>query len=384
MHNRMINKKILIAIPSLNYGGAEILMLQQAEWLKKNGWEIFVVILSNNNDKELLKQLELLQFPTLIIQSKKSVLSTSSIIFALKNYDQLRNLVVEHNISIIVAHLPLAHLWGRLVKFRYSKIKLVVYHHSMQYQANPLNTFGKSFFNKVQKILAKQTDEVSICISEAVKQNIQQYFILNNPIVIFNAVQDKKHQIDEIRPLQFEVGKKAIQLIIPGRLHPAKGQLFFLPIFQQLLKVHNLNIHLTIAGGGNLEGVLQDYIDTNHLDAEVTITGFMPNDRLLENMYHADFVVIPSISEGLGIVAIEALMLGKTIIASDAGGLKEVLQNNFNGYLFKSGDVSDCLNACSQVLSNYPNSLFSSEKLRANYQKRFSFESHMKRLIEVL
>ena len=145
--------------------------------VKKNGWEIFVVILSNNNDKELLKQLELLQFPTLIIQSKKSVLSTSSIIFALKNYDQLRNLVVEHNISIIVAHLPLAHLWGRLVKFRYSKVKSVVYHHSMQYQANPLNTFGKSFFNKVQKILAKQTDEVSICISEAVKQNIQQYLI---------------------------------------------------------------------------------------------------------------------------------------------------------------------------------------------------------------
>ena len=161
------------------------------------------------------------------------------------------------------------------------------------------------------------------------KTKYSTIFDLNNPIVIFNAVQDKKHQIDEIRPLQFEVGKKAIQLIIPGRLHPAKGQLFFLPIFQQLLKVHNLNIHLTIAGGGNLEGVLQDYIDTNHLDAEVTITGFMPNDRLLENMYHADFVVIPSISEGLGIVAIEALMLGKTIIASGCWWIKRSFAKQF-------------------------------------------------------
>ena len=244
-------KNVLFIIPSLNYGGAELLLLQQVQWLKKNGWSCYVAILSRNNNEELLEKLSLPKEKLIFFESNHSVLHFSALVFAWQHYKKLTSFAKKNNIKNIIAHLPLAHFWGRLVKLKMPFARLLIYHHSMQYQANPLNTVGKKIFNNYQKSLAQKTDDVTICISESVKENIDAYFVLKNSVILYNAVPErdlsKNTEIDRVGR------EELIKLILPGRLHPAKGHLFFLKVFQQLIGEFRRPLKLVIAGGGGLE-----------------------------------------------------------------------------------------------------------------------------------
>jgi glycosyltransferase involved in cell wall biosynthesis len=73
-------------------------------------------------------------------------------------------------------------------------------------------------------------------------------------------------------------------------------------------------------------------------------------------------------------VGIEALILGKTVVASGAGALKEVFSHGKNGYLFEAGNHESCLNILKSVLSKWPYSLLPLAVLREDYERRFSFE----------
>lgn len=380
-----MHQKVLFIIPSLNYGGAEMLLSQQVQWLKKNGWQASVAILSDKNDPQLVNELGLDPGHVLIFHSSHAVLNNRAIAFALQHRNELADFARKLQVKNIVAHLPLAHFWGRLIKLKIPTLQLLVYHHSMQYQANPLNTAGKKIFNTAQKILARKTDDVSICISEAVKENIEKHFVLKNPAILYNAVPDRGEII-------FSPGKKdmdqqepsCIKLVLPGRLHPSKGHLFFLKVFKQLTTEFQQQLKLVIAGGGGLEKEIHGYIRQNNLETEVTVTGFLSNELLLEKINNANLVLIPSLSEGLGIVGIEALMLGKTVIASNTGGLKEIFTHGKNGYVFEAGVYESCLNVMRSVLSNLPSSLLPAAVLREDYKHRFSFDVYMERFTALL
>lgn len=377
------NKNILFIIPSLALGGAEILLIQQVRWCRDNGWKPSVAILSHNNDSNLLNELDQDPEQLLIFNSSHAVLNTRAIVFALKHSSELTSFAKCQRVSNIVAHLPLAHFWGRLVKRKMQVAQLMVYHHSMQYQASPLNSFSKKVFNTLQKLLAAKTDDVSVCISEAVQQNIRENFVLKNPVVIYNAVSDKGSKSLFQGNLTGN-NYSSIKLVIPGRLHPSKGHLFFLDVFKQLVKEFPGSLRLIIAGGGTLEGEIESFIARNGLKNIVTITGSVSNDELLKQLAEADLVLIPSLSEGLGIVGIEALMLGKTVVASDTGGLKEVFTDGRNGYIFRAAIYDSCLNVMRSVLSNLPSSILPPAVLREDYERRFSFDVYIKRFVAML
>ena len=378
-------KQVLFIIPSLNYGGAELLMIQQVQWLHSNGWKTFVAILSSNNEPTLIDALGIPESQLLIVNATHSVLNNAAILTALKNNSLLTNFVKENEIPILVAHLPLAHFWARMVKLRLIAIRLLTYHHALQYQADPLNTFGKKVFNVIQKWMASKADDVSVCISEAVKQDIGSNLILKNPAILYNAVPDRTTNPSLVKCNERRGGSESkIRLIIPGRLHQDKGHFFFLNVFIQVIQKLHIDMQLHIAGGGQLKEEIELFIASNKLENSITVTGFLSNEKLLENICESDLVIIPSVSEGLSIVAIEALMLGKTIIASDAGGLKEVIHNGRNGYSFKAGDASDCLKVCLYVLSNFPHSLLAPHILQEDYRLRFGFDSHMETLEALL
>ena len=362
-----------------------MLLLQQVQWFRMNGWQPAVAILSGKNDPQLIDDLGLAPEQLLIFNSSHAVLNNAAIGFAIKHRNELAAFVREQQVKNIVAHLPLAHFCGRLLKLKNPSAQLLVYHHSMQYQASPLNTLSKKVFNKIQKILAAKTDDVSVCISEAVKQNIQEHFVLKNPVILYNAVKDRSTTIGSTKdeyPLHHNLS--FIKMVLPGRLHPAKGHLFFLNVFMQLIQEFHQPVKLIIAGGGGLEKEIKQFIHKNKLENNVSVTGFLSNELLLQEIKDANLVLIPSISEGLGIVGIEALMLGKTVVASDAGGLKEVFIHGKNGYLFEAGVHDSCLNVLRSVLSKLPSSLLPVAVLREDYERRFSFDIYIRKFTALL
>ena len=123
-----------------------------------------------------------------------------------------------------------------------------------------------------------------------------------------------------------------------GRLAPKKGVEYLIDAVQQV-EAGPEEFQLILVGPGPLEGKIEQLIDDRGLADQVRLTGWI-NDEELDGLYaHADFTVVPSIqtasgdTEGMPIVIAEAFAAGNPVLASDVGGISDVVRDGENGYL---------------------------------------------------
>jgi glycosyltransferase involved in cell wall biosynthesis len=115
-----------------------------------------------------------------------------------------------------------------------------------------------------------------------------------------------------------------------GRLIPIKGHLVLLRAFRRVLD-ELPEARLEIAGRGALERGLKDFARELRLDEGVRFLGHVtPPQRAIEE---ASIVVVPSLGEGFGMVALEAMERGRPVIATEIGGLEDVVRDGETGLL---------------------------------------------------
>jgi glycosyltransferase involved in cell wall biosynthesis len=94
---------------------------------------------------------------------------------------------------------------------------------------------------------------------------------------------------------------------------------------------HLKDVHLEIAGDGPQREELERAVTVFGVSDEVTFTGWI--DDVAEEMSTWDIYAQPSIAEGFGIAALEAMALGIPVVASDVGGLREIIVDGETGFL---------------------------------------------------
>jgi len=130
-----------------------------------------------------------------------------------------------------------------------------------------------------------------------------------------------------------------------GRLHPVKGQMFLIEA-AQLLHKEFPDLHLLIVGEGPSRTELQQALNTSGLN--YTLTGYMPEAwRVLPAM---DIFVLPSQHEGMGLVLLEAAQAGVPIVATNVGGISEILVDQSEALLVNPASPLDLTLACSRLL----------------------------------
>jgi glycogen synthase len=136
-----------------------------------------------------------------------------------------------------------------------------------------------------------------------------------------------------------------------GRVQYEKG-------FQVLARaMHGLrgrvpDVHSVIAGRGSYLPELQTQIDVEGVSDIIELPGFVADAALRELVHRAGCVVIPSLYEPFGIVALEALAAGAPLIVARTGGLAELVVGTHAGVTFEPGNPEDLADAIEQVLSN--------------------------------
>ncbi|PWI46846.1 hypothetical protein CEE45_14750 [Candidatus Heimdallarchaeota archaeon B3_Heim] len=129
-----------------------------------------------------------------------------------------------------------------------------------------------------------------------------------------------------------------------GSLEHRKGQIHLLKAINVIRKNEIPNIHLLIVGDGPDEKLLKEKVNKLNMQPNVTFIPFTRNT--LEIFTTCDILVVPSISkEGLPNVILEAFSLKIPVVASDIGGIQEVVRNKYTGYLVTPGDVDNLVNA---------------------------------------
>jgi glycosyltransferase involved in cell wall biosynthesis len=151
----------------------------------------------------------------------------------------------------------------------------------------------------------------------------------------------------EPRPYTADVPR----LLCVGRLIPIKGHIVLLRAFAQA-RQRVPSLRLDIAGRGPLEPALRALTRELGVEDAVRFLGYVaPIQRAIEE---AAAVVVPSMGEGFGMVALEAMERARPVIAAEIGGLGELVQDGVTGYLVPAGEAEPLADAIVRLASDLP------------------------------
>jgi glycosyltransferase involved in cell wall biosynthesis len=134
------------------------------------------------------------------------------------------------------------------------------------------------------------------------------------------------------------------RLVCVGRLCEQKGQRL-LVMAAAALAMEGRNFSLVLVGDGEDRRDIEQLIAQHGLAGHVEITGWASAARVRQEILAARALVLPSFAEGLPIVLIEAMMLGRPVLSTYVAGIPELVIDGANGWLFPAGSREDLLAA---------------------------------------
>ncbi len=138
---------------------------------------------------------------------------------------------------------------------------------------------------------------------------------------------------------------------VVSRLEKIKGMDLVVPAFAEVLK-HHPDTHLIVVGDGSLRSAMEQQAVKLGCANHITWTGRQPQEELNKWYSQMDIVLMPSRSEGFGLTAIEAMANDCVVVASNVGGLPEVVRNDACGLLHRSEDIADIAYKISSLIND--------------------------------
>jgi colanic acid/amylovoran biosynthesis glycosyltransferase len=128
------------------------------------------------------------------------------------------------------------------------------------------------------------------------------------------------------------------RLVCVGRLCEDKGQLLLIHAAQQLA-AEGIPFKLTLVGDGSLRSEIESWIATYELEQQVEITGWASSEKVRQCILESRALILPSFAEGLPVVIMEALALGRPVISTTIAGIPELVQPGQSGWLVPPSSI---------------------------------------------
>jgi glycosyltransferase involved in cell wall biosynthesis len=135
-----------------------------------------------------------------------------------------------------------------------------------------------------------------------------------------------------------------------GRLSEEKGQLILIEAVARLA-AKQIPFELVLAGDGPMRAEIERLVEHHRLGEHVRITGWISNSEVRTEILAARALVLPSASEGLPVVIMEAMALRRPVLTTYIAGIPELVRPGENGWLFPAGSVDELTRALEECLS---------------------------------
>lgn len=325
------NMKILQVIPDLGLGGGAEVMCQSLskELLKERGNEIVVATLFSWHTK-ITDDLEKEGISVYFLDKKHGV--------DLSLVPKLYRIIKKHKIDVVHTHryalqyaVPAAIMAG--VKMR----------------VHTVHNVADKEMGKNKRLLAKTFYRffhvVPVAISPIIKDSISYEYKLKAEKIpmIYNGIDLAKCKEKMLYDLSTPV-----EVVHLGRMTNQKNQM---EIFKaaSILKDRNLNIHFSLYGEGELENDYKRAVLRMKLENEISFCGL--SDNIYPILQKADIFILPSKYEGMPISLIEAMGSALPIIASNVGGIPDMISDGENGIII-SPNANDLADAISRLIKD--------------------------------
>ena len=194
--------------------------------------------------------------------------------------------------------------------------------------------------------------------------------------VIFNGVNPDPFR--KLRCSRLDKPSPRINLLAAGRLAPEKDFFLLLDVVGELVR-QKVDCYLDLCGDGPLASDLRRHAETIGIDSRVTFSGFC--DDIPQRLSASDLLIFTSITEGMPVTILEAMMLGVPVVATTVGGIPEMLEGYSVGRLVRTRSSLDLAQAVTEMAGKerlrraedrdlqHVESRFSSEAMAEAYAK---------------
>lgn len=191
-----------------------------------------------------------------------------------------------------------------------------------------------------------------IAVSNWMNQILKKDFpAVHKSHVIHNGVDIKKFSPNISQHSQAIGIPKGRFVLVPSRLTALKGITLLINAIPKILS-QNDDINFVFAGAGPKK-VWINLLDSLRVNrASYRFLGHIQHESMPLLYSKADFTILPSLFEDLPFAILEAMSCGCPVIASNVGGIPEVITNAENGLLFQRGNLDDLINASNMLLSD--------------------------------
>ena len=255
-------------------------------------------------------------------------------------------IIKVEKINVISAQSPIIEGFAGAIIKKIEKLELIVESHGdwmnspFIYHTVPFEYIARRIVTWVGKYSLSNADKVRV-ISKFTEELARKY--TKATIYKFPAFIDADI-FNDTDNISWEE-----RVIYVGALYKIKGVDVLIQAFQKA-RLEFPNIKLDIVGEGPYREHLEGLASAD--PAGISFVGSKTLVEVKEAMARSTVLVLPSLSEGLGRVLIEAGLLGKPVIGSNVGGIPDVIVDGDNGYLFKPNDVDDLVEKLKNIFSD--------------------------------
>jgi L-malate glycosyltransferase len=286
--------------------------------------------------------------------------------FDLNAAKQVKQIALKEQVDVIHAQFLRENYLAILAKLMGARCKVIWSYHVDVPMGKAIRTLNKvmtSFNHKV------------ITVSQFMFRQLQQKGVSSNKLkLIYNGVNGPVNS-DPLTSL------RAVPVIsVVGRLREEKGQAFLIKSLAALRK-HNPEIkwECHIYGEGPQQEELTALVQQLNLESFVHFKGFSSDkDKLYLS---SDIIVIPSSNEALSYVAMEALSYNRIVVATNVGGLPEIVKHGETGMLVKYGDTEELAQTLLSLFTDQALVQKLSIKGREYFDENFTLEKMVKETI---
>jgi len=297
------------------------------------------------------------------------------VFWLVKAYFKASKLIKEEKIDTIISQSPSFDGFVCALLAKKLKKKLIVeihgdYIESLFFYYNfpkPVIVVLRTMFKFFGKYSLRRADKIRV-ISEATNKLAKMY-ALDQKIYKFPTFTD----IDIFKAetdIKFEP-----TILYAGWLYNLKGVQFLIPAFQTVQEKYP-EFKLIIIGDGPYMATLKKMAEEKKSNIE--FPGFLPLTEVKNLMRNCTCFVLPSLSEGLGRVLIEAAMLRKPLIGTNVDGIPDIIKDGVNGFLFESGDVKELTEKLDKIMGDKELVMKMGEAGRKMVEDKFSTKKYFK------
>jgi glycogen synthase len=264
----------------------------------------------------------------------------------------------------------------------FSKKPMVFTAHSTEHGRSGLQTPDSLTIDGLEWWATYEARKI-IITSDSMKHEVGEHFHVpwEKMDIIPNAIDHSRYEVPFDRwavRSRYGVQPHEKLVLCVGRLVPQKGIEHFIYSTQMVAQRHPESKFI-IAGDGWYRDYLERVTNATRQRSRTTFTGFVPDSDLVTLTKSADVMVVPSIYEPFGIVALEGMAAGVPVVASRIGGLMEFLEHDRTGVLVYPRNPESIAWGIDYVLSNPDHAKWMARNAHEVVQRTYTWEAVAKK-----